>query len=217
LYYDVEDPELAAKFAWAVPDERAIRVLLAHSPLVEIGSGRGYWGRLVADGGGIMHCYDINPEAGGTEAGAKTSYENWCPVARGGPESINKHADCALFLCYPDDFEAGPESMAEEAIQLFEGDTVIHVGELMSTGTKCKPGAFGKTTAPEAQVYLADNFHCVLSIPLPSWSSSSDYLTVWKRTQLVEVGEEEGAFAYVPAGEIMRRESACEDLKHLLE
>jgi hypothetical protein len=41
LYNDVEDPELAAKYAWAIPDERAIRVLLAHSPLVEIGSGRG--------------------------------------------------------------------------------------------------------------------------------------------------------------------------------
>ena len=86
LYFETEDPELAAKFAWAIPDDRAIQILLAHSPLVEIGSGRGYWGRLVADRGGIMHCYDINPEAGGAEGGCKTAYPNWCSVVRGGPK-----------------------------------------------------------------------------------------------------------------------------------
>src|SRR3954447_23075729 len=39
------------KYAWAVPNEEAIDVLVEHSPLIEVGAGRGYWARLAAEAG----------------------------------------------------------------------------------------------------------------------------------------------------------------------
>ncbi len=32
------------KYAWSIPDDRALGVLLAHAPVVEVAAGRGYWG-----------------------------------------------------------------------------------------------------------------------------------------------------------------------------
>merc|ERR1719273_2195379 len=41
------DLDIAEKFAWAIPDERSLRILLHFSPLIEIGCGIGYWGHLL--------------------------------------------------------------------------------------------------------------------------------------------------------------------------
>jgi hypothetical protein len=35
------------KYAWAIPDERAIRAMYQYGPIVEIGAGKGYWGYLL--------------------------------------------------------------------------------------------------------------------------------------------------------------------------
>lgn len=35
--------EAAEKYAWCVPDERALKVLAHFAPIVEIGAGKGYW------------------------------------------------------------------------------------------------------------------------------------------------------------------------------
>jgi hypothetical protein len=170
----------------------------------------------VNDNFGVMHCYDISPESGGTQSGHEgEEYPNWCTVHKGGPTAVQKkeHRGHTLFLCYPDDFENGAESMAEQTLMRFPGDTVIHAGELWSD-TLCKPGAFGRTTAPEAQVVRASEFHCVLKAPLPSWSSSNDTLTVWKRTQTTQIDGNE--FGYVPPSEKMVVTAAAPGMKHLL-
>ena len=38
---------LRREYAWALPDERALRVLEAYAPLVEVGAGKGYWASLL--------------------------------------------------------------------------------------------------------------------------------------------------------------------------
>lgn len=38
---------LSDKFAWAVPDNRALKVLKKFSPLIEIGAGKGYFSKLL--------------------------------------------------------------------------------------------------------------------------------------------------------------------------
>jgi len=35
------------KYAWAIPDERAMRIIYNYGPVVEIGAGKGYWGYLL--------------------------------------------------------------------------------------------------------------------------------------------------------------------------
>ena len=42
---------MARKYAWAIPNDRSIRILSAFAPLVEIGCGKGYWSRLLQDRG----------------------------------------------------------------------------------------------------------------------------------------------------------------------
>src|SRR5579885_3340312 len=46
------------RWAWAVPDEKAIKTLVEHSPVVEIGAGTGYWARLATEAGGDVVAYD---------------------------------------------------------------------------------------------------------------------------------------------------------------
>ena len=38
---------LRRRYAWAIPDERALRVLAHYGPVVEIGAGKGYWCALL--------------------------------------------------------------------------------------------------------------------------------------------------------------------------
>lgn len=42
---DVLASPLTDKYAWAIPDDRALNILQAYQPLVEIGCGKGYWCR----------------------------------------------------------------------------------------------------------------------------------------------------------------------------
>lgn len=205
--------QVALKYAWAIPDERAVRIVTSLSPVIEVGSGRGYWGRLVQDAGGVIHCYDKYPEDPYTEPGEDRN-PNWCDVKKGGPESVLRHPDCdTLMLCYPDDFEDQDTSVALECMELFKGSTVIHVGELYGQ-TVCKPGAFGKTTSPDAQVYLAENFHKVLQVPLPCWSANVDSLTVWKRTNVTEIEDQQ--YADIPPEQKIDLTMCCEEMKHLM-
>lgn len=76
----------------------------------------------------------------------------------------------SLLLCYPDD----AESMAVYALEAFQGEHVIHVGELMMTGTLMgSPIApYGRTSSADFQTLLSTHFHCVLvgKFPPPSLS-----------------------------------------------
>ena len=49
---------LCKKYAWAIPDERALQILASFSPLIEIGAGRGYWARLLRDQGVDILAFD---------------------------------------------------------------------------------------------------------------------------------------------------------------
>lgn len=48
------------------------------------------------------------------------------------------------------------------------------------TGGEQRP--WGRTSVSDFQVALAERFHCILCVPIPSFPFSQDYLTVWKRT-----------------------------------
>lgn len=49
---------LSDKFAWAIPDARALNILANFGPLVEIGAGKGYWGHLMGQQGVDVICVD---------------------------------------------------------------------------------------------------------------------------------------------------------------
>jgi hypothetical protein len=138
----------------------------------------------------------------------------WMDVLKGTPKDLRKHTDRTLFLCYPDDFEDSSESMALQALHNYSGEYVIHVGELFGQ-TLCLPGAWGRTSSSEFQVHLASVYHKILQVPLPSWHSSLDSLTVWKRTKTSIM--DNSFYAFIPENERLDLVTACASTRHLLD
>lgn len=185
-----------SRYAWAIPDDRALRVCAHFSPLVEIGAGGGYWAQQLRLRGATVHAFDVcvpkkkkNKGKGGLSVPPSRS-----PVLHGGPDVLKKpkYRDCALLLCYPDE----TMELAEACLKVFTGDTIIHVGELAMDGTlSLEQAPWGRTTTQSAQEKLLMQFHCILRVKLPQWPMGRDTLTVWRRSTtcplLVEADEEE--------------------------
>lgn len=201
---------LTDKYAWAVPDERALKILAAFQPLVEIGCGKGYWARMLHDRGvDIMAVDKMEPKQG-----------NWTYTLQGGPEVLQKRVirTRSLFLCYPDE----DADVAMQCLEYFSGEHVIHVGELISTGTKCgsEQRPWGRSSSSAFQEKLMEEFHCILVIALPSFPIADDYLTVWKRTEFTHGADEEqgddDVWAAIPVNERLSQERAAKCAEHLL-
>lgn len=112
--------ELVSRYAWAIPSPGDIRWLTQQlrarsvDSICEIGAGSGYWAWQLHQAGFTVHAYD------------KAQWNrHYHPVAYGTPEDVGKHVDSALMLCWP---PFGTD-MAEQALKLYWGDTLIHVGE----------------------------------------------------------------------------------------
>lgn len=163
---------LLEKYAWGIPDQCALNILAEFSPLVEIGAGKGYWASLLRSMGVSIRSYDrfIYPEK-----------VRWAPVLRGGP-SVLQHASNQgrnLFISYPDE----DQELLDACLQKFTGEYIIHVGELLTTGTFAGGGQtpFGRTTSSAAQIHLMQHFHCLLAHRLPNFPFGNDFITVWQR------------------------------------
>ena len=172
------DP-LCAKYAWACPDNRALKVLCHFSPLIEIGAGKGYWAHLVQQKGGDIIAFDKHAGEGD---------KPWTSIEQGGPEVLlaPSMSEKNLFLCFPDE----EESIAIVCLENFTGEYIIHVGELMAGDGTCgaSPQApWGRTSSAEFQIALASSFHCLyvarLETRLPF---ARDCISVWRRTTYVQ-------------------------------
>ncbi len=129
--------------------------------------------------------------------------ETWTKVKKGDPSILSKKkstfpANTSLFLCYPDEGSSvGLECLTHITATTAANESycqyIIHVGELIHTG--CASGApqapWGRSSSPDFQVKLSELYHCVISIPLPSFPFSRDFLTVWKRTLVISMKESE--------------------------
>lgn len=149
--------EMVRKYAWAIPNNAAIKELVKLSPLVEVGAGNGYWGHLISKAGGDICCYDIS----------KYSHY-WFPVKRGGPEK-SRMKNRNLFLCWPGYYEL----MAFRALAGFKGEFVAYVGESEN----------GCTGDEKFHELLDSDFVCVRGVSIPQWWDIHDRLKVYKRKE----------------------------------
>ena len=231
---------LVNEHAWATPNDRALRVLRHFAPIVEMGCGaNAYWCRQMKAVGVDVMGYDVAPDKGGTieaDRGASINsnrkQQTDFPVQQGGPQVLSKHSDRTLFLCYPDEHAmideetSEPISMAAECLKHYQGEYIIHVGELFTTGCLSLEQPWGRSSSAEFQERLASEFHCLLCIELPNWLHTVDRLTVWKRsptTTIVFAGEsdddesdEEVEYRHVPVEERLPVDVAAPCLQHLL-
>ena len=65
-----------------------------------------------------------------------------------------------LLLCYPDDFEAGGESMAAACLEALQSDTLVHCGELFGDCPMLDKAPWGRTSGAEFQQHLFSTFRC---------------------------------------------------------
>lgn len=175
---------LIDKYSWAIPNQRALRIISHFSPIIEVGAGKGYWASLLRQMGVDIaafdrHCYN-NP----AKPGRKTP-KLWTTVNKGDARMLSKecYRNHTLLLCYPDE----DCSMSMDCMERYDGEYIIHIGELITTGTfSGYPQApFGRTTCSQFQINLLEHFHCILVAELPRFPFCHDCITVWKRTYWV--------------------------------
>ena len=255
--------QLVDRYAWATPDDRALRILRHFSPIVEIGCGaNAYWARMmhsasidvvaydmaVADGGHIQKEESNKGKkrksgSGGGEG--RDGISKHFVVRKGGTDVLSSDAmrNRSLFLCYPDeddkyaaaptnqedddgDEQSPPLSMGAECLEHFQGDIVIHVGELHGDTLSMDQAPWGRSSAPEFQQRLTAEYHCLLKAALPNWLHVRDTISVWKRSQTCtmvfegdeedEESDEEIEYKYIPPSEQLPQDVAAPCLSHLL-
>jgi hypothetical protein len=106
---------LCKEFAWAILNPAAIRALCTHGPILEIGSGKGYWAYLMKKAGCNVIAVDDFSEKNEASWFPKTHH-------RKGQAFLAEHDGCrrrALFLCWP------RRKCVFQSIDAYRGDTVI--------------------------------------------------------------------------------------------
>jgi hypothetical protein len=155
---------LVSKYAWAIPNKKAIKELCKYSPLVEIGAGTGYWANLVKQMGGIVDCYD-KYLLDKNYYKHTTHYTN----IKEGDESIlnNISPKVNLFLCWP----PYNSSMANKCLNIFKGNYLIYIGE----------GYDGCTGDNMFHEELEKKWEEINVINIPQWFEIHDYMFIYKR------------------------------------
>jgi hypothetical protein len=163
-------PEFVMQYAWAVPTERALDVLVGLGPIVEVGAGGGYWAMLLRERGVDVVAYDREPEL------QPAPYENrmvarhlWTDVLTADVGVAASHPDRTLFLCWP----PYNTTMALDALAAYlgaGGTTLAYAGE--DEGGCNGDDAFFQLR--DLQM-IEDND---LLVTLPQWPGLHDYFTV---------------------------------------
>jgi hypothetical protein len=154
-------------YAWGIPHDEAICTLVKHSPIIEIGAGRGYWAGLAASAGASIIAFDSNPpikkEANNWHRQPGTFFE----VSKADLDVVRMYPDRTLFLCWP----PHGSDVALKTIQNYKGKTVIYVGDdgHVSSGT------------PEFYKEMSTYFTLVQVVHIPRWPGIQDRLEVWQR------------------------------------
>jgi hypothetical protein len=161
--------ELAARFAWAIPDEPALAALAALGPLVESGAGSGYWAALLSARGADVLAYDVAPPGGPVLNAHHPGRHTWTVVREGDAvTAVRTNRERALLMCWP---PVDNDAAGYAALRAYRGDVLAYVGE----------GPDGATGTPRLHRELALNWTPQESTAIPTWPGLSDRLVIYRR------------------------------------
>jgi len=156
--------KLIDKYAWAVPNDAAIRVLIEHSPIIEIGAGAGYWAWMITQADGDVLAFDkwLRPKP----------ERMWFDVQTGDASVLAHYPERTLFLCWP---EYG-RPQAADCLKVYEGKWFIYVGE----------GCEGCNGDREFWSLLHKGWQQVQVIEIPQYYALHDTMVVYRRKETEE-------------------------------
>ena len=158
--------EFRSRFSFAIPDSKTIERLSRFGPLLEIGSGMGYWSWELRRAGVDVVATDVTGKGRYWRSGHWS--EPWTPLEPlDAIAAIRKYPKRRLLSVWPDRGRDWPG----EALSFYRGDIVLYVGE----------GAGGCTGNYEFHRILHDKFACAGVFPIPYFYGQHDLLWVWKR------------------------------------
>ena len=182
---------LLASYGFAVPDERALRMIADHAPagVVEIGAGLGYWARLLHERGVEVVAYDVAPPPS-AENRWFADRSPWFPVQPGDERAVIAHARRTLLLVWP----TRNEGWAADAAELHHasgGRRLVYVGEDPGdrTGDLRLHAVLGLLGRCAACAYGVDSVPCTCGVTrrwrlleraaLPRWEDGDDHIHVF--------------------------------------
>ena len=148
---------LIEEYAWAIPNPEAIATICAHSPILEVGAGAGYWAKCISEAGGNVLATDVEPP---------TDRPRWHPVwTADARRVVTDYPHRALLLVWP----SYAETWSTETLGRYGGDTVIYVGE----------GRGGCTGDDRFHQMLAEEWTLEATVDIPTYPGIHDRLEVY--------------------------------------
>jgi hypothetical protein len=161
--------ELAALFAWAIPDAGALAVLARYAPLLECGAGTGYWAALLRASGVDVEATDLTPPGTAENPYHDIRRRPWSKVrAADAVSAVRASPERTLFLCWPPYDDDGA---SYRALRAYRGDVLVYVGG----------GPDGPTGTVRFHRELALNWHPAEQALVPNWPGLRDRLVVYRR------------------------------------
>lgn len=162
-----EREQLISKYAYAVPDTRAVRLIARYSPVIEIGAGTGYLAWMLRQAGADVVAVDKGIE----DATIDNRSTRFCSeVLPGDERTAGAYPDRTLLLIWP----PKDEPMASGALTAHMqsgGRRVIYVGE--RDGAATADSLFFEL--------LKRHFREVSEYGVPRWYGMRDMLLVFER------------------------------------
>lgn len=158
--------EFRSRFSFAIPDARTIAIVAQFGPLLEVGSGNGYWAWELRKAGVDVVATDLQGAGRYWRSGP---WSSWTSVEQMDPaEAIRTYPTRSLLMVWPDSGREWPA----EALRAYRGDRVLYVGEA--------PG--GRTGNYDFHSVLLADFACESVFQIPRFYRQQDQLWVWKRS-----------------------------------
>ena len=163
--------ELVMRYSWAVPSPEAIRWIAKRCDrIAEMGAGRGYWAKLLADAGVDVIAYEPTVElgdlCGNTWHACSEAVGLYFDLRQGDSTKAAAHKDRTLMLCWP----PYDDPMAQTALEHYQGSQVLFIGE--GDGGCCGGDGFWKI--------IADEWLEVGYTDIPQWIGMRDWVTIYR-------------------------------------
>jgi len=161
---------LIARYSQAVPTKAVIERLAALGPIVEVGSGRGYWARLLQDvGGDVIATDSVKPETN-TDYGGLTP---WTDVQQAtATDAVTAHPERVIFSCWP------PRSgYMEDVLDIATQKTLA----LVTDGKNSIAEAGGLIDPLYDRLERSWTLNEDDNIAIPRWPCRFDRLMIWRR------------------------------------